>query len=363
MFNSWMSVRWVLLALAIGGLCRVATANGDDGLQAEEASASLMQTSADPSGEGLSLAEWTDPPTVTGWTFDYRTRWLFNSRTSYEFGQPPYAPVAYAPLSRLDWSLNSCWHGFQIGRRQVDWGIQFEWLAPMESTIHGTMDDYDWLDSAMPDHLSSLSSSALRWNEGQMLDLGGEFCLGDSLLGMPVEVWPMAGFRFQRFAMTAHDGLQVIGDDPMVPAPGTPLPGDLITFNQQYYISYVGGQLRWTTPLGQLPPIACTFQGDWGGTAGYNVDHHLFYENFGIHRYTMENTRGGAVHFALAAEMFIRRWLSLGVQLDHLEIHTTGSHRWLTYDDTSVQTDETWRNGVKVTSNQNTLTAFLRANF
>ena len=36
---------------------------------------------------------------------------------------------------------------------------------------------------------------------------------GRIALGLPIELWPLAGFRFQRFDMTAHDGMQLINDE------------------------------------------------------------------------------------------------------------------------------------------------------
>jgi len=381
MSRSRLIARCLLLGLAISGLSPRAPAaagiyeDAPDGVELAVASDAAAETLWAAESDTLPTqpsaawapdvtARWFHPVPQRGWTLDYRVRSMFNSRTCYEFGQPPTEPVVYAPLSRLDWSLDSLWQGFQIGRREANWGLQFEWLTPTERSVNGSLFDYDWMDEADPHHLASLSQSALRWNDGQTLDLGGEFRLRDcTLLGMPVQVWPMAGFRFQRFAMTAHDGLQLIGENPTVPPAGTLLPGDLIVFNQQYYVLYLGGQLRGALGLAPLPPIALTFQGDWGATFGYNVDHHLFYEQFGVHRYTMEKTRGDAVHFSLAAEAPLTRRLSLGVQFDYTRIRTTGTHRWLTYDDYGNRQDQSWDNGVKVASDQESLTAFLRFNF
>lgn len=368
-----------LLGLVIGGTSLVAQAKvtqGDPGSRAAAFTADRDSDDEPATGEspvlpalepnnwrGERLLDWPAPPPGAGWSIDYRTRWLFESRTSYEFGVPANEPTPYAPLSRLDWSLDSLWHGLQIARKGRNWELQFEWLAP-QSAVCGTMDDYDWLNPASPNHLNSLSASALRWNDGQLLDLGGVYHLTNvEIEDVPIEIWPMAGFRFQRFDMVGHDGLQIIGDDPMIPAPGTLLPGDLITFNQQYYIGYLGGQLRSTLHLRHLPPITWTFQGDWGSTAGYNVDHHLFYEQLGAHRYTMESTWGGAMHLSLAAQMPVARWLTLGVQFDHTQIDTTGSHQMLIYDDFGNRMQQTWDNGVKVSSTQNSVTAMLRANF
>jgi hypothetical protein len=287
------------------------------------------------------------------WTIDYRVRSMFNSHASYEFGTPPFDlwGPQYAPLSRLDWPLDGVWHGLRIGIERPQWDVSFEWLTPMEREIHGQMADFDWYES----DLDNLSYSPQRWTDGQMLDLAGDFQLTDALFAWPIEIWPMAGVRFQRFNIMAHDTENVYPDF-------YPIPGDVCSFNQQYYIAYLGGQLRTTleTPVTRHP-ILLTFQGDWGATWGYNIDHHLTYEEMGVHRYTMEKTSGGAMHLAFTAETPLGRYLSLGVQADHTAIHTTGTHHWVMSGAQSV--DETWRNGVVVKSDQTSITAFLRVNF
>ncbi len=298
------------------------------------------------------------------WTIDYLTRPYFNSHTCYQFGtaptDPDWPPPGYAPLSKLDFALDSTWTGMRVGVENSDVGIHFEWLAPIQRHIDGHMVDYDWNILSPRDDPSRLDSQTLssqRWNEGQMLDLGGRFKLADLLPRVPLEVWPMLGFRWQRFGITCS------GLDYVVPAHG-PQPQydgvDVLTFNQQYYLLYIGGQLR--TEVHCLGvPVAVTFQGDWAGTWGYNVDHHLLYELYGIHRYTMESTSGGAMHLALIAEALISRRLSVGLQADHLAIRTTGSHRWAMTGAASV--DMTWDNGVTVKSDQTSLTAFVRARY
>ena len=61
--------------------------------------------------------------------------------------------------------------------------------------------------------------------------------------------------------------------------------------------------------------------------------------------------------------MMITRRISLGVQFDHTEIRTKGTHTWLTYDNFGNRDRSAWGNGVKVVSDQNSLTMFVRANF
>lgn len=176
------------------------------------------------------------------------------------------------------------------------WEIHFEWLTPMEDDIHGQMADYDLLTPANPSQLDSYTLSDLRWNDGQMLDLGGEFKWRECVFGLPIEVWPGGGFRFQRLNMTGYGLTSVVpptGPDPTLDGV------DVIDFNQQYYQFYLGGELRsHVCFLGH--PVDVTFQGDWAGTWAFNVDHHLLRE--GGDRYTMEKTDGDSMHLALIAE-------------------------------------------------------------
>ncbi len=293
------------------------------------------------------LAAAPNPPV---WTIDYRFRSMVRSRTSYEFGTPEPPPSGWAPLSQLNFPLDSYWHGLQVGVEKPTWAIHFEWLFPQQG-IQGNLSDYDWLNPGAP--FTDLGYAQQRWTEGQMLDLAFEFQLADRPFGLPVEVWPVGGFRWQRFDIMCYDLAQVKSDDVWLDPPYT-FAGDVLTLNQQYYMGYVGGQLRSKLELGWLPPIALKFQGDWGGTGAYNVDHHLLREG---DRYTMECTQGGAVHLGLTVEALVHRHLSLGVQADYLEIRTHGTHRLLNVPE---DVDETWDNGVSVSSDQTWLTAFVK---
>jgi hypothetical protein len=308
---------------------------------------------------------WSAPPGPLALTVDYRVVTMFNSHTSYQFGTSPgYYRGNYAPLSKLDWSLNSTWTGFRFGLEEADSACHFEWLTPMMKTINGGIYDYDWnIDDDLPNdptRLDSLSRSSERWNDGQMLELEYEFRMLTRPLGLPLDIWPLAGFRWQRFDMTASAGNQIIPPDgPFEP----PFNEDIGTFKQEYSIGYLGAQLRGRLETGRLPPIAFSLQGDWGYTLANNVDHHLSYEYSDIHRYTMENTHGDSLHVSLTAEaLFYLDRFSIGVQADHTEINTTGSHRWVMYGDTTP-VDEMWTNGVSVSSSQTSITAFLRLRF
>ncbi len=329
----------------------------DDSVEHSEAG-SLWEGYRDPGIEFL-----TQPPAPRVWTIDYRVQQMFDSHTSYQFGTPPQAGgPQYAPLSKLDWSLDSTWTGLRVGVEKPNWDVHFEWLTTMGRGINGSIYDYDWnIDEPRddPSRLDSLSSASERWNDGQKIELEADSRWAECFLGLPVEFWPLIGFRFQRFDITASHADQII------PATGPfepPFDGDIITFNQQYYIGYVGAQFRMAIPREDKPPTTVAFQADYGFTSGYNVDHHLYYEYFGVHRYTMEKTDGGAVHLALIVESFFTERFSVGAQADYTDISTTGSHR-LVMSGNTTPVDERWSNGVSVSSRQATITGFLRMRF
>jgi hypothetical protein len=299
---------------------------------------------------------WSKPPGPLVLTIDYRFRTLCSSATSFEFGTIEPPPVGWAPLSRLDFPINSCWHGFRFGLEKSDSAIHFEWMAP-QTTIQGNLEDFDWAPPNPDGSITDLGFAQERWNDGQMLDFGYEFRILERPLGLPVEVWPTVGFRWQRLNLTAYNLTQVKSDNVWLDPPFT-YEGDVITFNQEYSIGYVGAQLRGRLESRILPPIALTLQGDWGYTEAYNTDHHLIREG---DMYVMHRTHGSCWHVALTAEaLFCRERLSMGFQVDHLRIDTQGTHRWI---NEPYGIDETWDNGVSVWSRQTWLTAFIRTRF
>jgi hypothetical protein len=275
--------------------------------------------------------------------------------TSYQFGSGPARletglAAPYAPESKLNFSLDSDWVGLRVGVQRCDWDVHFEWLTPMQRSIDGFMSDYDWNINTPrnnPDRLDSLTHSGERWNDGQKIELEADYKYSDCILGMPIEVWPLAGFRFQRFDITAYNV------DYIVPPRGLIYVGDAITFNQQYYMGYIGAQLRRTIERECRRPINLIFQFDVGGVGGYNVDHHLL--RTPAPRYTFDSTGGDEIHFSLAGDIPLNCHLNVGLQADYTNIRTTGTHRL-----TQPGTDATWDNGVLVKSEQTALTAYLQ---
>jgi len=285
------------------------------------------------------------------WSFDYRARSISSGFTSYEFGTPDGPPTGWAPISLLNFQLNSLWHGIGVGLEKPNWSAHFEWLTPMQSGIQGNLNDYDWMIQGAD--FTDLGITRERWLDGQMLDFHMDFRLLDHPFDVPIEIWPLGGFRYQRFDIVGYDLVQVKKNNVWPPNPYT-YSGDVITFNQQYYTFYLGGQLR--TQLAYIPifPINLSLQGDIGYAGGYNIDHHLIREG---DRYTVENTNGYSWHVAATAEAPLRKWLSLGFEADYLQIRTIGTHHWL---NEPLGVDEAWDYGVYNHSEQTWLTAFIR---
>jgi hypothetical protein len=285
-----------------------------------------------------------------GWSIDYRVRSVHSSYTSYEFGMPEYEPVSWAPLSKLEFPLNSTWHGLQILRQTPNTNMRFEWLTPIGNGINGEMHDYDWTIPGAD--YTDLGIMKQRWNDGQMLDFNFEYKLFDNLL-LPVEFWLSCGFRWQRFDITNYALVQVKDGD-VWPANPYVCADDVITFNQQYSTEYIGGEFRKTLAWIPTLPLQLRLMGDYGAAQGYNCDHHLIREG---DRYTMESTTGDSLHYALSAELSITKTITLGAQYDQLFIRTQGEHHF--YNE-PYGVDERWNNGVRVQSDQSWFTIYLR---
>jgi hypothetical protein len=284
-----------------------------------------------------------------GWTIDYRLRSFCSSQTSYEVGTPDDQVPGWMPLSMLRFGLDSPWHGLAVGYNRPNWAVSFEWMAPLSDHVNGELVDYDWNPPTADGSFTDLGHMRERWNDGQTINLNVEYHLCDRVFGLPVEVWPLAGFRWQRFNLTAYQLDQILFEEVWA---HRIFEGDIITFNQQYYMCCVGGQLRKTFLLGNMLPMRLTFQGDWGAAWGYNVDHHLLRDV-----YSTMSTQGSSWHIAFTAEAPFTEHLSLGFQVDYLNIRTTGTEHYFSRPE---QTD-LWRtNGVCAYSDQTTLTVFLQ---
>jgi hypothetical protein len=112
--------------------------------------------------------------------------------------------------------------------------------------------------------------------------------------------------------------------------------------------------LHSTIHIENLPDINIKFQGDWGDVQAYNIDHHLLREG---DRYTMESTHGDSWHIAFTTEVPVRKHLTIGFQVDYLEMQTHGKHH---FQNIPLGTDEVWSDGVHAWSNQTWMTGFIK---
>ena len=362
-------VRRAVMALAVAAVCQTGIALAEDLVwvsddsktaTAEKAPASEQSSYTDGAKCADQCSSECDDclceamrPCRT-WYVDGRIQSMFSSQTSYQFGTPPLAGgPQFAPLSKLDFGLDSIWGGVRVGVQKPNLDIHFEWLTPMAQSINGSLTDYDW--SVAGGAPASISQSATRFNDGQKLELEGDYKWSDCFLGTQMELWPLAGFRFQRFDMTAYNGLQLVNDGtiPGIPAVGTPIPvagGNSLSLNQQYYIGYAGAQLRRYIERECRPPIMFALQFDVGATWGYTTDDHILRG-----RIITLNTSGQTVHLALIADAPFNCHTSVGLQVDHSDTCTWGSIR-----ESDNPALGSWTNGVQANSAQSSITGYLR---
>ncbi len=292
---------------------------------------------------------------------DYRVRRFKDSRTTYEFGDRD--PAGPSPLSRLEFPINSTWNGLEVGLGGEFWAVRAEWLTPLTDKIDGRLEDRDWLwqFAGLPQSpvFSNLGVAEERWVEGQMVDVALEIELFESVLCLPISLWPVGGFRWQKFDIMAFDLTELKRfDSPLGfnwPLEPPIFEGDAIRFRQEYYHYYVGGQLRTDLDLGELlPQVRLTFQGDWAHVQAFNSDHHLLRQGTFI---TQQNTHGNAWHAGLTAEIFFSDHFTVGIEGDYTAIRTSGSHH---FSNQPLGIDATWQRGVRVRSDQMAITVFVR---
>ena len=155
----------------------------------------------------------TMPAPARVWTIDYRFKSFCGSHTTYQIGTPELPPTGWAPLSLLRFPLDSSWNGVQVGVEKPNWGVHCEWLTPISQHIAGHLADYDWNPPNPDGSFTDLGLMREHWTDGQTINLDLECKLADHFFGLPIEVWPIAGFRWQRFSLTAYDLDQVKFDN------------------------------------------------------------------------------------------------------------------------------------------------------
>jgi len=279
------------------------------------------------------------------WSAEVHVKRYFSSHTSYEFGYPE--PPFTAPLSRLEFPMNTWWVGGEVRRSFSRFSVGMEVLGsiPMESDL--SFKDSDW----NADNVKEIYSEAQCRVEPSYMVRGDVDLKISDWVGLPdwFDLRPVGGVRWQNLNFLAHNGVQVY------PAPGenhSPdhYPGNAIRFEQTYWQYFLG--IRTAYDLGRhikLPGLKMLCQLDWAYVDGDNKDHHLLRKG---NRWTYEKTTGNAWHASLGLKADLTKYITAGVEFEYIQITTTGTHRWV-HDIENV--DESWVNGVKVWSEQMSL--------
>ena len=304
-----------------------------------------------------SAAETEDRKTsVQPWTASLQTKFFFKSHTSYEFGNP--FPPYQAPLSRLEFPLNSWWAGASLRREFTRFSLGLEAFRNVSSEAKDDMMDSDWDDDTQPDGLTIYSESSCRIEPSYIVRGDVDLKISD-WIGLPkwFDLRPAAGVTWQRFSLVTHDGVQ------SYPAPGDtkppePLPGDGIRFEQTYWQFFVGVKAGFD--LGKpfhLSGLKLQTQVDWAYVDAANEDYHLLRMG---KRITNEKTAGDAWHALINLKIGLTQNLNANIGAEYLRIKTTGSHR-LVHETFGM--DLTFENGVKVWSRQISTTMGLEYSF
>lgn len=291
----------------------------------------------------LFAAEEMPIPLTNHLSMALKTKRFFSSHTSYEFGNP--FPPYQAPLSRLEFPLNSLWGGAEVRANFSRFSLGVEAFRNLSGEADGMMRDSDWDDENMPNLRTIYSESKCRMKASHMVIADMDVQVAD-LLGAPqwFRLRPVIGFRWQDFNLVTHDGVQTAIDDPDAPLL---LPGDGVRFSQTYWQYFIG--LRSDIDAGRFIDVSglnLLMQLDWAYVEAKNVDHHLLKTG---RRFTYEDSYGQSWHAAFRLKKAIYESLSLNVGAEYLRIDTAGSHRLV---NAPMDIDFSLSNGVKVWSEQ-----------
>jgi outer membrane protease len=282
------------------------------------------------------------------WSAEAHVKRYFSSHTSYEFGNPD--PPGQAPLSRLEFPMNTWWVGGEVRRRfsRMSIGVEVLGSIPMESDL--AFKDSDWTGDRYPTNVKDIYSEAQCRVEASYMVRGDIDLKIADWVGLPVwfDLRPVAGVRWQNLNIVAHNGVQIY------PGPGDtrspePMPDDVIRFEQNYWQYFVGIRTAYDLERHiKLPGLKMLCQLDWAYVKGDNKDNHPLRGN----RWTYEKTSGDAWHASIGLKADLTKNIDVGVEFEYLRIQTTGSHTWV-HDEENA--NQTWDNGVKVWSEQMSL--------
>ena len=286
------------------------------------------------------------------WSIEARIKRLVESHTSYEFGNPD--PPYQAPLSRLEFALDSWWGGVEIARRSPKWSVSLELLTNLSTGVDGQLQDSDWTNPADTSMRDIYSESDLSLNRSYMFDFSADVSL-TSWLSLPkgLDLRPVGGVRWQFFDFTASDGTQW----ETLPSGAVDIvtwDQDVIDFEQTYWHFYAGMRMDLQPSPEKYPDFKLKAQVDLAYVHGENWDHHLLRLGY---RITEESTDGYAWHAKLGLEGPIAYGFSFDLSFDYMYIDTSGNHFW---SDSYYGVEEDWNNGVEVWSQQMSLSAAIK---
>jgi len=280
------------------------------------------------------------------WTAELQVKRYFGSHTSYEFGTPPSPPL-WAPLSRLEFPMNTWWAGGELRRSFSRFSLGAEVLAaiPMDSDL--SFKDSDWTDPAHTNVKTIYSEAQCRVEPSYRVRGDVDLKIAD-WVGLPVwfDLRPLVGARWQRLEFEAHNLVQ------SMPLPPYHAPGNVIRFRQTYWQYFIG--IKTAYDLGRhirVPRLKLLGQFDWAYVDADNSDDHLL-RGDGGNRMTYEKTKGDAWHASLGLKARLNENINAGLEFDYLRIRTEGSHQWV-HDVYGI--NESSDNGVKVWSDQMSL--------
>ena len=277
------------------------------------------------------------------WSAELQFKRYFGSHTSYEFGMPE--PADWAPLSRLEFPMNTWWAGGEVRRSFSRFSVGAEVLTAIPMDSDGSFKDTDWTNSEQTNVMTDYGESQCRMEPSYMVRGDVDLKIAD-WIGLPtwIDLRPVVGVRWQRLEFMAHNAVQ------SYPPPSYHLEGDVIRFEQIYWQYFIG--IKTDYDLGRhikVPRLKLLGQLDWAYVVGDNSDHHLLREG---NRWTYEKTRGDAWHASLGLKAGLTKNINAGLEFEYLRIRSTGTHRWV---NDVYGIDKSWDNGVKVWSDQMSL--------
>jgi len=286
------------------------------------------------------------------WSVALQSRYFFHSHTSYEFGNP--YPPGQAPLSRLEFPLNTWWAGISLRREFSRFSAGIEVQRNMTDKVNDIMTDSDWDDDLNPSVKTIYSESSCRMDPSYIVRGDVDLKISDWLkLPKWLDIRPTGGLMWQRFSLVTYNGMQYYLS-PGSTTPPDPLPGDGIRFEQTYWQIFAG--FKTTFDLGRplnLSSLKLMTQVDWAYVYGSNEDLHLLREG---RRITNDTTRGDAWHALANLKIGLLRNFSTSIGLEYLRISTTGTHRLV---NEPLATNFSFDHGVKVWSEQMNVTMTL----